>query len=164
MRQMLFGIACSLPFPYEGNRKTAKVGGEIPELQINLSMRSREELIMKRSNFEARIANMSKIHGFAVQFQELKFGYRRAVIACKSRTEFWNMWNTIKRMKNVWLDMWIASSRNAYEGYIYVMDVDDYRRLKAKMDQECQEVNDWWLRYHGADPETQRLMACGAIS
>ena len=50
-----------------------------------------------------------------------------------------------------------------FEGVVYAMDAAD----KAELDRICNEerarVEDWWQRYHVADDETRRLMACGAI-
>ena len=35
--------------------------------------------------------------------------------------------------------------------------------VDAKLKEEADRLEDWWQRYHVADEETRRLMACGAI-
>ena len=44
-----------------------------------------------------------------------------------------------------------------------VMDTKDYLELMEKQQKEKQQHDEWWERYHAADAETRRLMACGAI-
>ena len=51
----------------------------------------------------------------------------------------------------------------SFEAYLYVMPLEDYTQLKAKSKVEQDKLEDWWQRYHNADAETRRLMACGAI-
>ena len=44
-----------------------------------------------------------------------------------------------------------------------VMAAADYEDLKKQEDEEKRANEAWWERYHAADDETKRKMACGAI-
>lgn len=47
--------------------------------------------------------------------------------------------------------------------YKIKMDAAAHDELMQKVREANRRVNEWWERYHVADAETRRLMACGAI-
>lgn len=97
-----------------------------------------------------------------VQWQQLKFGYKRAKIPCYSREEYKELERALKKNKALRVDRWTCFN-GEFEAYLYVMPLEDYTQLKAKSKVEQDKLEDWWQRYHNADAETRRLMACGAI-
>ena len=43
------------------------------------------------------------------------------------------------------------------------MDWKDREGFEREQEKERKRLEDWWMRYHLADAETRRLMACGEI-
>ena len=101
--------------------------------------------------------------GFSVTWQKLRFGFERAVIECKSEVEFSLAYEIGKRIRNTKQESWIYR-QGEFEGYIYLMDRTDSEQLHMMMRQEQESVENWWQRYHAADPLTKRKMACGEIA
>ena len=115
-------------------------------------------------NFELTLNKMAKKHGFDFYYQDLKFDTRRAVIKCES----WNQLSYIKdafnRVSGVKIDSCTITGGGVFDGYVYVMTAEESDRLKTEMAAESKTLNDWWERYHIADAETKRLMACGSVA
>ena len=91
-----------------------------------------------------------------------RFGYKRAKISCHSWAEYTAVEAALRRNKSLRVDYWVCFD-GEFEAYLYVMPLEDYTQLKAKSKVEQDKLEDWWQRYHNADAETRRLMACGAI-
>lgn len=113
-------------------------------------------------NFEKRMYLFSKKHNLTLEWQNLQLGYRRACLPCQNDVEFHTVWSLAQKMKNVKVEIWVCYE-GEFEGYVYAMDEAQWREMKRKQEDERNRLEDWWQRYHIADSETRRLMACGAI-
>ena len=113
-------------------------------------------------NFEGFMRKFANQNHVEVQWQQLRFGYKRAKIPCHSRAEYEELKASLSRNKSLRVDYWVCFD-GEFEAYLYVMPLEDYTQLKAKSKVEQDKLEDWWQRYHNADAETRRLMACGAI-
>lgn len=113
-------------------------------------------------NFEGFIRKFARKNNVEVQLQQLKFGYKRAKIPCYSWEEYKELETTLKRNKSLSVEHWV-NFQGEFEAYLYIMPQEDYIQLQAKNKAEQDKVEKWWQRYHIADAETRRLMACGAI-
>lgn len=111
---------------------------------------------------EENMAITAKKYGLRLEWQRIKFGYRRAKITCDSGEELSAVKRILGCMKNVWVSSWVCHS-GEFEGYVYAMDQSDHDEFESKREAERQRLEDWWMRYHLADSETRRLMACGKI-
>lgn len=114
-------------------------------------------------NFDLTMKRMSKKHGFDFTMQELQFDARRAVIPCESWNELDCIRNVLRRVKSFEVTDW-KRFEGVFEGYVFVMDAAEAEQLRAEQKAERARLEDWWQRYHDADAETRRLMACGAIA
>lgn len=114
------------------------------------------------TNFEKRMYLFAKKHNLTLGWQNLQLGYRRACLPCQNDVEFHTVWSLAQKMKNVKVETWVCYE-GEFEGYIYAMDEAQWREMKQKQEEERNRLEDWWQRYHIADSETRRLMACGAI-
>ena len=115
-------------------------------------------------NFELTLNKMAKKHGFEFNWQELKYDTRRAVIHCDSWNQLSYIKNAFSRVSGIRVDDCVIFGGGVVDGYIYIMTAEESDRLKAEMNAESKACRDWWKRYHDADEETRRLMACGAIA
>lgn len=113
-------------------------------------------------NFEGFMRKFAKQNHVEVQWQQLRFGYKRAKIPCHSWAEYTAVEAALRRNKSLRVDYCVCFD-GEFEAYLYVMPLEDYTQLKAKSKVEQDKLDDWWQRYHNADAETRRLMACGAI-
>ena len=114
------------------------------------------------TNFEQRMSLLAKRHGLHLTWQDIKFGYRRARFICDSREEQAALLNLLWHAKGVWVDFW-ACYAGEFEGYVYAMDRKERDAFEGEREKETRRVEEWWLRYHMADAEIRRLMACGEI-
>lgn len=114
--------------------------------------------------FDERIALMSKRHGLSVMWQQLKFGFKRAAFDCNSYEEMYAVENILERMDGVFVHRWHCADGGFFEGRVYAMDAADHAELERLFNEESARIENWWQRYHAADEETRRLMACGAIA
>lgn len=112
--------------------------------------------------FEESMALTAKKYGLRLEWRRIKFGYRQAKIACDSNEELSAVMRILGNMKKVWVSSWACHS-GEFEGYVYAMDQSDHDEFESKREAERQRLEDWWMRYHLADTETRRLMACGKI-
>lgn len=115
------------------------------------------------TKFELKMTAFAKKNGLLLSWQDMVFGHRRACISCGSRNEFQLAMTLAKKLKGVWTDYWFCSDGGVFESYVYAMDADEHRRFLEEAKREQDRVEDWWQRYHAADTDTRRLMACGAI-
>lgn len=113
-------------------------------------------------NFEGFMRKFAKQNHVEVQWQQLRFGYKRARISCHSWAEYTAVEAALRRNKSLHVEKWVWFD-GEFESYLYVMPLEDYTQLKAKSKVERDKLEDWWRRYHNADEEIRRLMACGAI-
>lgn len=118
----------------------------------------------KELTFDERIALKAKQYGLIPKWQQLKYGFKRAVFDCDSFDEMHAIEKIVQRMGDVHCDRWYCAAGGVFEGCVYAMDAADYAELSRLMDEESARLEDWWQRYHVADEETRRLMACGAIA
>ena len=102
-------------------------------------------------------------NGLPLTWQKLKFGFERAAIECKSEEEFSIAYKLGKRIRNTKQESWVCR-QGEFEGYIYLMDLNDFEQLRMLIQQEQESVENWCQRYHAADPLTRRKMACGEIA
>lgn len=114
------------------------------------------------TKFEQRMALLAKKNGLKLDWQGLQLGYRRARFTCDSHEELMAVLNLVRKMRDVHTEIW-SCHEGVFEGYVYAMDVGEFREMSKQQEAERQRVEDWWQRYHIADAETRRLMACGAI-
>lgn len=117
----------------------------------------------QKLKFNERMILIAKKYSLALKWQQLKYGFSRAVIDCGSYEEMYAVEKLLTSKANAACDRWSCNLGGVFEGVVYAMDAAD----KAELDRICNEerarVEDWWQRYHVADDETRRLMACGAI-
>lgn len=119
---------------------------------------------MKREmSGDERIALTAKRHGLIVMWQQLKFGFKRAAFDCGSYEEMYAVEKIFGGMNGVSVHSWHCSDGGFFEGRVYAMDAADHAELERLSAEESARIEDWWQRYHVADEETRRLMACGAI-
>lgn len=118
----------------------------------------------KGMTFEERIALIAKRNGLCLKWQPLKFGFKRAVIECDSFEEFGAAKAIAGKIKDATIDSWLCAAGGVFEGYVYVMNSGNKEKLDEMLSAENRRIEDWWQRYHAADEETRRLMACGAIT
>lgn len=119
---------------------------------------------MKSIAFEERMALTAKKNGFELIWQPLKFGFRRAAFNCDSHGEMNGIERILRSMTDVAIDKWLCTAGGVFEGVVYAMDANEKAELDRKLTEERNRLEDWWQRYHVADEETRRLMACGAIA
>jgi hypothetical protein len=112
--------------------------------------------------FEARAMLVARKHGYPMEWQDLRFGFKRAVIECSSYEDIYAVEYLFRKMKDTWVEHW-ACSIGTFSGCVYIMDAADHEELERLQKEDQQRLEDWWTRYHFADKETRRLMACGAI-
>lgn len=116
-----------------------------------------KERRMERTGFDSKIALIARRYNLSYEWTELRFGYRRAEIRCETFDEAYAVSCMLQRHKEIW-------SKLAADGHtVYAMDATTYWELMQKVCEADRRVNEWWDRYHVADAETRRLMACGAI-
>lgn len=119
---------------------------------------------MRSMTFEERMALVAKKNGFELKWQPLRFGFKRARIRCGSFEEMSAIEYILSTMSGIAVDRWFCSDGGAFEGAVYVMVADEKAKLDKQLAEEWNRVEDWWQRYHTADEETRRLMACGTIA
>jgi len=113
-------------------------------------------------HIELTLNKLAKKHGFEYHWQPIKYDTKRAVIPCGSHEQQMYIYNVVSRIKSIEVTTW-ACYECEYEGYIYIMTAVDAQILRTESNKEMNRVNSWWNRYHIADTETRKLMACGAI-
>lgn len=116
-----------------------------------------KERQMERMRFESKIALIAKRYNLSYKWTALRFGYRRVEIECEDFDEAYAVSCMLQRHKGVW-SKWAADGHT-----VYAMDATAHDELMQKVREANRRVNEWWERYHVADAETRRLMACGAI-
>ena len=114
------------------------------------------------TKFESKMVLFAKKHGLKLGWQDIKYGYRRARFICESREEMTAILNLLWHTGGIWADFWCCLE-GEFEGYVYAMDQDDRKGFEREQKKEQKRIEDWWIRYHFADEETRRLMACGEI-
>ena len=115
-------------------------------------------------NTECKLAKFAKQHSLSLEWQPLKFGYRRAKFQCGSHDEMAAVKSGLRRISGVSVTGSWTCLTGEFEGYIYAMDQRAKTDYEAKVKEERSRLEHWWARYHVADQETKRLMACGLIS
>lgn len=113
-------------------------------------------------NIELTLNKLAKKHGFEYQWQKTKYDTRRAVIECGSHEQMTYIHDVVSRVKGIEVTIW-ECFEGEFEGHIYIMTSDDAQKLRTESSEEMNRVNSWWKRYHIANTETRKLMACGAI-
>jgi hypothetical protein len=117
---------------------------------------------METERFEGKMALLAKKHGLRLEWQPVRFGHRRARFTCDSYEEVTAVQSLLRRIGGAWADSWVCFE-GEFEGYVYAMARKDHDDLERQRKAESDRLEDWWLRYHLADVETRRLMACGEI-
>lgn len=77
-------------------------------------------------NFEGFMRKFANENNTEFQWQQLKFGYKRAVIHCDSWDEFDYLRNALTKRKQIHADFWHCSDGGFFEGNIYIMTLEDY--------------------------------------
>ena len=112
---------------------------------------------------EKKVAMICRKYGLAYRMQPLKFGYERAEIEFDNYALQEGVREKLHRIRGVSVDS-AAHFRGQFRGRLTVMDKQDAEELAEKLRKEQARIEDWWQRYHVADEETRRRMACGAIA
>ena len=98
------------------------------------------------------------------RIQKLAFGYERAFIDFTDDQEGYDeMLRWLGRQKKLVYVAQCPYSPVHFMAFIRVMDESDRNEWLALSKQDAERAEEWWQRYHDADPETRKLMACGAI-
>ena len=90
-----------------------------------------------------------------------RFGYEYLEVACNNRYEREAVINAVK-IKGVMIETFFPGLHDSI-GVVKVHDAAGYNECRKKLNAEMARVEDWWLRYHEADAETKKLMACGKV-
>lgn len=112
--------------------------------------------------FEEKMALFAKKNGLTFTWQNLKYGYKWARFVCETPDEMSAILKLLWDSGSVWVDR-LACYEGEFEGYVYAMDRKDRAGFERQQEAERSQLEDWWMRYHIADQETRRLMACGDI-
>lgn len=112
---------------------------------------------------EPKVALICKRYGVTYKRRPLKFGYERLEIECESYAVLSGLRDEIRKVKGTAVNS-TAYFRGEFTGAVLVMDDEDEADLLGLLHEEMDRVEDWWQRYHVADAETSRLMACGEIA
>lgn len=114
------------------------------------------------TKYRKRIESFCRRRGYNIQWQDLKFGFQRAILTfdnsisyTKAQTEVCKIPETHFNFKSFY--------EGKFEGRICLMYKPDFETLDFKLKAEAAANQDWWQRYHDADEETRRLMASGKI-
>lgn len=101
--------------------------------------------------FEKKVnAAVARNHWNPPKWVKMADGSYRAVIPTNSWDEFFAVEKVARRLKNVKVETWYASSRYVFEGKVYLYDQKDYEALQAFNRARMAEANAWCLRYHNA--------------
>ena len=92
-------------------------------------------------NFEGFMRKFAKQNHVEVQWQQLRFGYKRAKIPCHSWAEYEELKASLSRNKSLRVDYWVCFD-GEFEAYLYVMPLEDYTQLKAKSKVEQDKMED----------------------
>lgn len=111
---------------------------------------------MKQS-FQSRILLCCKKYSLNPKWMTTCYGYTAVKFECDSLAEAEAVESIFHYRKGLWCILHTASWA------VTVMDEKEHNELVEKQAEEMFRVNDWWIRYHNADEETRKLMACGAI-
>lgn len=111
---------------------------------------------MKQS-FQSRILLCCKKYNLTPKWMTTCYGYTAVKFECDSLAEAKAVESIFHYRKGLWCILHTASWT------VTVMDEKEHNELVEKQAEEMFRVNDWWIRYHNADENTRRLMACGAI-
>ena len=112
---------------------------------------------MKQS-FQSRILLCCKKYNLTPKWITTCYGYTAVKFECDSLAEAKAVESIFHYRKGLWCILHTASWT------VTVMDEKEHNELVEKQAEEMAKVNDWWERYHVADEETRKLMACGAIA
>lgn len=117
-------------------------------------------------SFESRVELMCRRYGFDIpELEPLEFGYSRIRLDAVSKNQLDAMEHLIRRINNARIvRRWENGDGGFYEGAIWIMERSRYEQYSQKMEEKQAYLEDWWQRYHVADEETRRLMACGNIA
>lgn len=117
---------------------------------------------MSGMKFEQKMVLLARKYGLHLTWQDIKYGYRRARFICGSYEELTALLHLLWERGGVWVDYWVCFE-GEFEGYVYAMDQKDRVCFEREREKEMKRVEEWWIRYHFADAETRRMMACGEI-
>lgn len=116
-----------------------------------------------KDKIKEKVQAFSTKHNCPVTWRDLRFGYRRAEFCFSDYQSYEKARSAAGRLRNVHTESF-CHHVGQFEGWLYLMDSADYADLMASLTDEQVRVEAWWQRYHSADPETRRLMACGRIA
>lgn len=91
-----------------------------------------------------------------------RFGYEFIEVSCSNRFEREAV-EKASHIKGVFTEAFFPGIHDSI-GVVKIHDAKRYSECRKKIDAEMERIEDWWQRYHSADEETQKLMACGKIS
>ena len=114
------------------------------------------------TKFENKMRLMAKNYGLHLDWQDIKYGYRRVRFTCETHEKMVSLLKPLNKAQKIWTDFQCNFAGN-FEGYVYVMERKDWEAFKQEREKEQKHNEDWWLRYHLADTGTRRLMACGKV-
>lgn len=117
-----------------------------------------------RKQFIAKTNRFAQKHGLTVHWQALKFGYHRAVLICSDAGTYLRAKTQALRLRDVSCTFRCRSWNGGFEGILNIMDSCDADALDKLLEAEQTQTEDWWQRYHDADEETRKAMACGKIN
>lgn len=91
-----------------------------------------------------------------------RYGYEYLEVACNNAFERDLVRNSAQQIKGAEIESFFPGIYDSI-GVIRIHDAKAHSNCLSKIREEMERVEDWWRRYHDADPETKRLMACGKI-
>ena len=120
---------------------------------------------MKKNSSLQKLLKYCEEKEILATVQKLTFGYERVLLDfTNDRDGFWQMCRWLDKKKTLHYETSCPYSPIHFIGYIKVMPAKERDQWMTLCRQDSDRIDDWWRRYHAADEETRRLMACGAIS
>ena len=119
---------------------------------------------MAKTRLEQTVTRFAEKNGLSVEWQDLRFGFRRAVITTDDYIRHYALLDHLGRYSSLHAHSSCHIGLGTFEGVITIMGAKEKVKLDNLLAEEKARNEDWWQRYHKADDEIRRLMACGAIA
>lgn len=91
-----------------------------------------------------------------------RFGYEYVAVSCNNRFEREVVLDVVRGIKGAMIETFFPGVHDSI-GVVKVHDGKAYSETRKQIDAEMKAVENWWQRYHNADDETKKLMACGKV-
>lgn len=111
-----------------------------------------------------KLQRYCKKRDITFKIQKLHFGFERMFLDFTDDIEgYYEMRRWLERQKTLSYETEMPYTPRHFVGWIRVMPASERDEWMTLCKQDSDRVEDWWRRYHAANIETRRLMACGQI-